>query len=92
MPILETLRRNPDLPNIDIVVAANDEPRVPSIYGDQRSWERTCKRYPGEANGGMPEANGRMQQEAEPQQCAPRIGTAQRKCASPPTASRSAAA
>ena len=27
MPILETLRRHPNLPNMDIVVAGNDEPR-----------------------------------------------------------------
>jgi len=47
MPILETLRRHPNLPDIDIVVAGNDEPRVPAIPGDHRSWTRTCERWPG---------------------------------------------
>ena len=47
MPILETLRRHPDLPNIDIVVAGNDEPRFPSIPGERFSWGRTCSRWSG---------------------------------------------
>ena len=55
MPILETLRRNPNLPDMDIVVAGNDEPRVPSNPGDRYSWSRTCSRWPGQA-GKMPPA------------------------------------
>ena len=47
MPLLETLRRNPNLPNMDIVVAGNDEPRVPAIPGDRHSWSKTCTRWPG---------------------------------------------
>ena len=47
MPLLETLRRNPKLPDMDIVVAGNDEPRVPAIPGDRSSWSRTCTRWPG---------------------------------------------
>ena len=47
MPLLETLRRNPTLPDMDIVVAGNDEPRVPAIPGDRHSWSRTCTRWPG---------------------------------------------
>ena len=35
MPILETLRRHPNLPNMDLVVAGNDEPRVPAHPGDR---------------------------------------------------------
>ena len=48
MPILETLRRHPNLPDMDIVVAGNDEPRVPSMPGDRYSWSRTCGRWPGQ--------------------------------------------
>ena len=47
MPLLETLRRHPHLPNMDIVVAGNDEPRVPAIPGNRESWRRTCARWPG---------------------------------------------
>jgi len=47
MPILETLRRHPNLPNMDLVVAGNDEPRVPSMPGDRYSWSKTCGRWPG---------------------------------------------
>ncbi len=47
MPLLETLRRHPELPNMDLVVAGNDEPRVPAIPGERWSWGRTCKRWPG---------------------------------------------
>lgn len=47
LPLLETLRRNPDLPDMDLVVAGNDEPRVPAIPGDRFSWSRTCTRWPG---------------------------------------------
>ncbi len=47
LPLLETLRRHPDLPNVDLVVAANDEPRVPCEPGSQRQWTRLCSRYPG---------------------------------------------
>ena len=48
MPILETLRRHPNLPDMDIVVAGNDEPRVPAVPGDRFSWSRTCGRWPGD--------------------------------------------
>jgi len=47
LPILETLRRHPNLPDMDLVVAGNDEPRVPSSPGDRFSWSKTCKRWPG---------------------------------------------
>ena len=47
MPLLETLRRHPKLPDLDIVVAGNDEPRIHSVPGDERSWSRTCSRWPG---------------------------------------------
>ena len=47
MPLLETLRRHPELPNMDLVVAGNDEPRVPAIPGERWIWGRTCKRWPG---------------------------------------------
>ena len=55
MPILETLRRHPSLPNMDLVVAGNDEPRVPSSPGDRYSWSKTCRRWPGSnaINGGV---------------------------------------
>ena len=33
MPLLETLRRHPNMPNVDIVVAGNDEPRLTNIPG-----------------------------------------------------------
>ena len=55
MPILETLRRNPKMANLDIVVAANDEPRVPAIPGDRTSWTKTCTRWPG-GRGSLPPA------------------------------------
>jgi hypothetical protein len=47
LPLLDTLRRHPKLPNLDIVVAGNDEPRVHVIPGDANAWGRMCKRYPG---------------------------------------------
>ena len=53
MPLLETLRCNPHLPDMDIVVAANDEPRVSAIPGDRASWTKTCARWPGGARGGV---------------------------------------
>ena len=56
MPMLETLRRNPHLPDLDIVVAANDEPRVSSIPGDRSSWTKTCARWPGGTKGVLPPA------------------------------------
>ena len=40
LPLLETLRRHPNLPDIDIVVAGNDEPRVPAVPGDRYIWSR----------------------------------------------------
>jgi len=47
MPILETLRRHPNLPNMDLVVAGNDEPRVPAHPGDRYSWTKLCGKYNG---------------------------------------------
>jgi len=47
LPILETLRRHPHLPNLDIVVAAVDEPRIRAIPGDLYQWTRTCSRWRG---------------------------------------------
>ena len=52
VPILETLRRHPNLPNMDLVVAGNDEPRVPSMPGDRYSWSKTCGRWPGGTSDG----------------------------------------
>ena len=52
MPILETLRRHPELPNVDLVVEGNDEPRIPGMPGDRRSWSRMSKRWPGGERGG----------------------------------------
>jgi hypothetical protein len=46
MPLLETLRRHPNLPDVDIVVAAVDEPRVKTLV-DAKWWTRLCTRYPG---------------------------------------------
>ena len=51
MPILDALSRH-KLPNMDIVVSGNDEPRVPSAPGNSWSWARTCKRWPGGGPGG----------------------------------------
>eukprot|EP00965_Chrysotila_dentata_P157430 5200907-Pleurochrysis_carterae.AAC.1 len=56
LPLLETLRRHPHLPDIDIVVAANDEPRVPFAPGEKRAWQRGCTRWPGTTSGTMPPA------------------------------------
>ena len=55
---LEALRRNPRMANLDIVVAANDEPRVPAIPGDRTSWTKTCTRWPG-GRGSLPRTPGR---------------------------------
>ena len=49
MPLLDTLRRHPDLPNLDLVVAGNDEPRVHAVPGDAHRWSRMCDRYCGPA-------------------------------------------
>jgi len=46
MPLLETLRRHPKLPDVDLVVAAVDEPRVKTMV-HEREWTRLCTRYPG---------------------------------------------
>ena len=46
MPLLETLRRHPNLPDVDIVVAPNDEPRVKTLV-DRKFWTRLCSRFPG---------------------------------------------
>lgn len=57
LPLLETLRRHPHLPDMDLVVAANDEPRIPSQPGDRRSWSKSCRLWPGGLSGGqMPPA------------------------------------
>jgi protein glucosyltransferase len=47
MPLLDTLRRHPDMPDVDLVVAGNDEPRIFAVPGDLSQWSRTCKRWPG---------------------------------------------
>ena len=49
MPLLETLRQHPDLPDIDIVISGNDEPRFASIPGNQFSWSKMCAKWPGES-------------------------------------------
>ena len=43
MPLLETLRRHPNLPDVDLVVAAVDEPRIKTM-ADARDWSRTVAR------------------------------------------------
>ena len=53
MPLLETLRRHPNLPDIDIVVAANDEPRIKTLVSP-KWWRRLCTAYPGVAPEGTP--------------------------------------
>jgi hypothetical protein len=35
MPLLAALRRHATMPNIDIVVAGNDEPKVPAYAGER---------------------------------------------------------
>ena len=45
MPLLDVLRRH-KIPDVDIVVAAVDEPRV-KIRVDARDWSRTIQRYSG---------------------------------------------
>ena len=49
MPLLETLRRHRNLPDIDIVIAANDEPRVKTLVDGRfpKYWTRLCSSYPG---------------------------------------------
>jgi len=47
MPLLDLLRRHPDLPDVDLVVAAVDEPRIKTLV-HRKWWTRTCKRWPGE--------------------------------------------
>ncbi len=56
LPLLDTLRRHPRLPNLDIVVAGNDEPRVHNVPGDRSQWRRSCQRYCGD---GTPSSAGR---------------------------------
>ena len=51
LPLLETLRRHPQLPDMDLVVAGNDEPRAPAVAGDRYSWSNTCDRWPGSTVG-----------------------------------------
>ena len=50
LPLLDTLRRHPQLRNLDIVVAGNDEPRVHNVPGDPRLWRRSCQRYCGDGS------------------------------------------
>lgn len=45
LPLLTLLRRH-KIPDVDLVIAANDEPRI-KVKVNQRHWERTCKAYPG---------------------------------------------
>jgi hypothetical protein len=44
-PLLDVLRRH-TIPDVDIVVAAVDEPRI-SVKVDPREWSRTIQRFPG---------------------------------------------
>ncbi len=46
LPLLETLRRHPTLPDLDLVVAAVDEPRIKTLVGP-KWWSRLCTAYPG---------------------------------------------
>ena len=43
MPLLDVLRRH-NIPDVDIVVAAVDEPRIKTM-ADARDWSRTVARY-----------------------------------------------
>ena len=43
MPLLDVLRRH-SIPDVDIVVAAVDEPRIKTM-ADARDWSRTVARY-----------------------------------------------
>ena len=45
LPLLDTLRRHPNLPDLDIVVAGVDEPRVHNVPGDTRAWSRMCSAH-----------------------------------------------
>jgi hypothetical protein len=57
MPMLDVLRRHPNLPDVDLVVAAVDEPRI-RIKVDRMEWPRTVRLYPGfpvaGGGGGLP--------------------------------------
>ena len=57
MPMLDVLRRHPNLPDVDLVVAAVDEPRI-RIKVDRMEWPRTVRLYPGVpvagGGGGLP--------------------------------------
>jgi len=46
MPLLETLRRHPHLPDLDLVVAAVDEPRIKTLVSP-KWWSRLCKAFSG---------------------------------------------
>jgi len=48
LPLLETLRRHPNLPDVDLVVAAVDEPRI-KTFVTPKYWSRLCAAYPGTA-------------------------------------------
>ena len=48
LPLLETLRRHPNLPDVDLVVAAVDEPRIKTLV-TPKYWSRLCTAYPGTA-------------------------------------------
>lgn len=45
MPLLAALRRHPDMPDVDMVVAGNDEPRAPAIPGDRASWTKMVRHH-----------------------------------------------
>jgi hypothetical protein len=45
LPLLETLRQHPGLPDVDLVIAAVDEPRIKTLV-HPKEWTRLCARYP----------------------------------------------
>ncbi|KAL1511513.1 hypothetical protein AB1Y20_006321 [Prymnesium parvum] len=45
MPLLSMLKTH-EVPDVDLVIAANDEPRV-KVKVNERHWRRTCETYPG---------------------------------------------
>jgi hypothetical protein len=67
LPLLDTLRRHPSLPNLDVVVAANDEPRIHLVPGDPSVWERhTCTRHCGGDGRERRERRGGREPQARP--------------------------
>lgn len=49
LPLLSVLRRH-KIPDVDLVIAPNDEPRI-KVKVHKRHWTRTCERYPGRHRG-----------------------------------------